>query len=261
MASEAGHAAPLPSLSSLFHSPTSSSLPGLSLASPFYNVDFLHLGEMEVSDSDDDQMEMDDDDDSDDMMLEDDDMAMDNLPLSALPSHIVAEGQFRAGTPTPINNSPPTEVITPPLMTHSLSTSSTSTSATANSDVNDLSSTSSTPVHPLSSLSLSETATAGQLNLEHTDALTLVPSALTPADIEPLIFQATQNLQTAVINYLDVPNVLWTYIPTLPQVEVPTEQQPQTSETPLEIITEDLDHECTAPLELRTNGSFGRATS
>jgi hypothetical protein len=216
---------------------------------------------MEVSDSDDDEMEMDDDDDDDDMMLEDDDMPMDNLPLSALPSHIVAEGQFRAGTPTPINASPPTSVITPPLMTHSLSTSSTSTSATANSDVNEFSSTSSTPVHPLSSLSLSETATAGQIHLEHTDPLTLVPSALTPADMEPLIFQATQNLQTAVINYLDVPNVLWTYIPNLPQVEVPTEQQPQTSETPLEISTEELDHECTASLESQTNRSFGRTAS
>ena len=238
-------------LSSLFHSAPTSSFPSVSFASSAYDLEFIGFGEMEALDFDDDDMQMEDDDDDDDnnMMDEEDDMAIDELPLSALPPHIAAEGQFRAGTPTPIHTSPPTEMIVPPPMTHSFSTSSSSSSASTShsDDNNDSSSTSSTPVHPLSSLSLSETATPAGAYMDHGNNVTLTPSAITTLDVDPLIIQTTQaNIQALVLNYLDAPNVLWTYIPSFPQgVEIPEEELPQPSDTPQEIVTEDLDHECT----------------
>jgi len=244
-------------LSSLFHSASTSSFSGVSFASSAYNVDFIGFGEMEALDFDDDNMQLEEEDDDADniMMNEEDDMAIDELPLSALHPHIAAEGQFRAGTPTPIHTSPPTEMIVPPPMTHSLSTSSSSSSASTShsDDNNDSSSTSSTPVHPLSALSLSETANPAGVAMDDGNNVTLTPSATTTLDVDPLIIQTTQpnNLQAVIMNYFDVPNVLWTYIPISPQgVEIPDEPQPQTSETPQEIVTEDLDHECTALIPL-----------
>ena len=239
-------------LSSLFDSVSTSSFSSVSFASSAYNVDSIGFGEMEALDFDDDAMQLEEEEDADNnMMDEEDDMAIDELPLSALHPHIAAEGQFRAGTPTPIHTSPPTEMIVPPPMTHSLSTSSSSSSAsTSPSDDNsDSSSTSSTPVHPLSALSLSETATSAGVIVDHGHNLALTLSDITTLDDDPLVIQTTQpnNLQAVVMNYFDVPNVLWTYIPIFPQeVETPDEQQPQTSDTPQEIVSQDLDHECTA---------------
>ena len=237
-------------LSSLFDSVSTSSFSSVSFASSAYNVDSIGFGEMEALDFDDDAMQLEEEEDADNnMMDEEDDMAIDELPLSALHPHIAAEGQFRAGTPTPIHTSPPTEMIVPPPMTHSLSTSSSSSSAsTSPSDDNsDSSSTSSTPVHPLSALSLSETATSAGVIVDHGHNLALTLSDITTLDVDPLIIQTTQaNIQALVLNYLDAPNVLWTYIPSFPQgVEIPEEEQPQPSDTPQEIVTEDLDHECT----------------